>query len=174
MNIDSRLRSSSGSNKLVLSGSCVRAVAGLDGHAAAAIGSAAQRLASEDEREQVLAIKDLWSLSCDDPRFAITIGQSPRVLDRLLELCSQACSRSSPLPPAGNPAQEGPSSSPSWKLVILALHCLWSSSLCRVWGVCFCLIPCYSWVVGGLSGIWRPTRKTSRRSFCMVRNHHPP
>jgi len=74
----------------------------------------------------VLAIKDLWSLSCDDPRFAITIGQSPRVLDRLLELCSQACSRSSPLPPAGNPAQEGPSSSPSWKLVILALHCLWN------------------------------------------------
>lgn len=92
---------------------------GLDGQALAALEHAARRLASDEEREQVLAIKDLWSLSCDDPRFAIAIGQCGRVLDRLLELCSLASS-SSYSPSPSLPA------APSWKLVILALHCLWN------------------------------------------------
>lgn len=93
--------------------------AGLDGQVAAAIEHAARRLSSEEEREQVLGIKDLWSLSCDDPQFAIAIGQCGPLLDRLLELCSLAsCPSYAPSPslPPG----------PSWKLVILALHCLWN------------------------------------------------
>ncbi|ELR18818.1 BTB/POZ domain containing protein [Acanthamoeba castellanii str. Neff] len=93
--------------------------AGLDGQVAAAIEHAARRLSSEEEREQVLGIKDLWSLSCDDPQFAIAIGQCGPLLDRLLELCSLAsCPSYTPSPslPPG----------PSWKLVILALHCLWN------------------------------------------------
>jgi hypothetical protein len=92
---------------------------GLDGQVAAAIEHAAQRLGSDEEREQVLGIKDLWSLSCDDPQFAIAIGQCAPLLDRLLELCSLASSSAyvaSPSSPSG----------PSWKLVILALHCLWN------------------------------------------------
>jgi hypothetical protein len=93
--------------------------AGLDGQVAAAIEHAARRLASEEEREQVLGIKDLWSLSCDDPQFAIAIGQCGPLLDRLLELCSVASSPSYAPSPSEPPG-------PSWKLVILALHCLWN------------------------------------------------
>lgn len=97
----------------------VGTTAGLDGQVAAAIEHAARRLASEEEREQVLGIKDLWSLSCDDPQFAIAIGQCVPLLARLLELCSVASTSSYAPSPSLPPG-------PSWKLVILALHCLWN------------------------------------------------
>lgn len=84
-----------------------------------ALEGALARLRSEEERDQVLAIKDLWSLSCDDPQLAIAIGQCAPILDRLLELCATASTSAYTRAP-GLPAQ------PSWKLVVLALHCLWN------------------------------------------------
>lgn len=129
--------------------------AGLDGQVAAAIEHAARRLSSEEEREQVLGIKDLWSLSCDDPQFAIAIGQCGPLLDRLLELCSLAsCPSYAPSPslPPG----------PSWKLVILALHCLWFAfSIPRFLHCLKSLIPSAPWGDALNAGTWRPTRRTN-------------
>ncbi len=93
-----------------------------------ALEHASRKLFSDDERDQIHAIKDLWSLSCDDPQFAIAIGQSTPLLRRLLHLCSLASSSNS-FSSGGNHT-DGSSGSmrPSWKLVILALHCVWNLS----------------------------------------------
>jgi len=110
---------------------------------------ATRRLFSEQEKEQTEGIKDLWSLSCGEPIYAVAIGQSPTLLARLMDLCrvcssSPSRSSSSPSLESGHDADNGsasssapgPSSSSStsgqdrvnWKKIVLALHCLWNLS----------------------------------------------